>query len=65
MCYSSLRGWWWWKKKKRAQMRRNLAGGFPGSSDGKESACNVGDPGSIPGPGKILWRKAWQPTPVF
>ena len=30
--------------------------GFPGGSDGKESACNVGDPGSIPGsvrsPGK-------------
>ena len=22
--------------------------GFPGSSDGKESACNAGDPGSIP-----------------
>ena len=21
--------------------------GFPGSSDGKESACNVGDPGSV------------------
>ena len=26
--------------------------GFPGDSDGKESACNVGDPGSIPGLGK-------------
>ena len=25
--------------------------GFPGSSAGKESACNAGDPGSIPGPG--------------
>ena len=23
--------------------------GFPGSSAGKESACNVGNPGSIPG----------------
>ena len=22
--------------------------GFPGVSDGKESACNAGDPGSIP-----------------
>ena len=22
---------------------------FPGGSDGKESACNAGDPGSIPG----------------
>ena len=26
--------------------------GFPGGSDGKASACNAGDPGSIPGPGK-------------
>ena len=25
--------------------------GFPGGSDGKESACNVGDLGSIPGLG--------------
>ena len=24
-------------------------GGFPGSSAGKESACNAGDPSSIPG----------------
>ena len=22
--------------------------GFPGGSDGKESACNAGDPGSVP-----------------
>ena len=26
--------------------------GFPGSSDGKESPCNAGDPGSIPGSGR-------------
>ena len=26
--------------------------GFAGSSDGKESACNVGDPGSISGSGR-------------
>ena len=25
--------------------------GFPGDSDGKESACNAGDPGSVPGLG--------------
>ena len=25
---------------------------FPGSSDGKASACNVGDPGLIPGLGR-------------
>ena len=26
--------------------------GFPGGSDGKESACNAGDPGSILGSGR-------------
>ena len=26
--------------------------GFPGNSAGKESACNAGDPGSIPGLGR-------------
>ena len=26
--------------------------GFPGGSDGKESACNVGDTGSIPRSGR-------------
>ena len=29
-----------------------LPQGFPGSSSGKESACNAGDPGSIPGLGR-------------
>ena len=29
-------------------------GGFPGGSDGKESACNAGDLGSILGLGKSL-----------
>ena len=28
--------------------------GFPGSSAGKESACNARDPGSIPGSGRFL-----------
>ena len=36
-----------------------------GGSDGKESTFNAGDPGSIPGVKKILWRRKWQPTPVF
>ena len=26
--------------------------GFPGGSDGKESACNAGDPGSVTGWGR-------------
>ena len=37
---------------------------FPGGSDGKESACNAGDPGLIAGLG-IPWRRKWQSTPVF
>ena len=28
--------------------------GFPGGSDGKESACNAGDLGSVPGLGRSL-----------
>ena len=39
--------------------------GFPGGSEVKASAWNAGDPGLIPSVGKIPWRKAWQPTPVF
>ena len=30
----------------------NGAGGLPGGSDGKESTCNAGDPGSILGSGR-------------
>ena len=37
----------------------------PGGSDRKESACNEGDLGLIPGLGKIPWRRAWPPSPVF
>jgi len=33
-------------------------------SAGKESTCSVGD-GFNPWVGKIPWRRAWQPTPVF
>ena len=39
--------------------------GFPRGSDGKESACNSGEPGFNPWVGKIPWRREWQPTPVF
>ena len=49
--------------------------GFPGGSDGKESACNVGDLGSIsmlersPGEGQathysiLAWRSPWTEEP--
>ena len=39
--------------------------GFPSGSDGKESACNVGDLGSMPGLGRSPWRREWLPTPGF
>ena len=29
-----------------------FSGGFPNSTDGKESTCNAGDPGLIPGSGR-------------
>ena len=31
--------------------------GFPGGSDGKASACNAGDPGSIPGQEELLEKE--------
>ena len=48
---------------------------FPAGSDGKESACNVGDLGSIPGSGRspgegndnplsiLAWRIPWTEEP--
>ena len=42
--------------------------GFPGSSIGKESACQCrrhGRHGFDPWVGKVPWRKKWQPTAVF
>ena len=39
--------------------------GFPGGSDGKESFCNAGDPGLIPGSGRSPWKREWLPTPAF
>jgi len=46
-----------------------VEGGFPGGSNGKESACKAGDLDSIAGfdpwIGKIPWRRAQQPPPVF
>ena len=40
--------------------------GFPGGSDCKESVCSAGSkPGFDPWVEKKLWRRKWQPTPVF
>ena len=38
--------------KSRAQLSNFHLRGFPGSSVGKESTCNAGDPSSIPGSGR-------------
>ena len=41
--------------------------GLPWCSDSKESTCNAGEPGWIPGSGRSPppRRRAWLPTPVF
>ena len=31
----------------------------------KSSPASAGDASSMPAVGKIPWRKAWQPTPIF
>ena len=36
----------------KININTNLLWGFPGSSDGKETACNAGDPSLIPGLGR-------------
>ena len=41
-----------WGRKESDTTERLSLSGFPDSSVGKESACNAGDPGSIPGLGR-------------
>ena len=56
-----------WVRKipwRRDRLPTSVFLGFPGGSDGKESACSAGELGSIPGQEDPL-RRAWQPTPVF
>ena len=38
-----------------------MANGFPGGSGGKESACNAGDPGLIPGSGRSTAERNGNP----
>ena len=46
----------------------SLLSGFPGSSDGKESAYNEGDPGLIPGFGRLvtyfIYSSVYMPVPI-
>ena len=46
-------------------MHSRLVIDFPGGSDGKVSAYNVGDPGLIPGLGRSTGEGKWQPTLVL
>ena len=39
--------------------------GFPGDSDGKESACSAGDPGLIPGSGRSPGEGNGYSLPIF
>ena len=39
--------------------------GFPDSSVGKESACNAGDPGSIPGLGRSMEKGSTTDTSIL
>ena len=39
-----------WKSTEKNNI--DIYQGFPGGSDGQESACNAGDPGLIPGLGR-------------
>ena len=53
-------------KKHTLLPTKTIGVGFPDSSVGKESACNAGDPSSIPGLGRspgegtvLAWRIPW------
>ena len=50
----------WGGLKSSVGLRKGLLCG----SDGKESACNVGDP-SLPWIEKTPWSRKWQLAPVF
>ena len=55
-----------WEKKfgDKIETRKARGLGFPGVSDGKESAYNAGDVGLILGLERFPWKREWQPTPA-
>ena len=60
----------WGRRGKLRTLRSPLrAGGYSGGASlglsGKESACQCRTPGFDLWVRKILWRRAWQPSPVF
>ena len=51
-----------WVRKihwRRDRLLTPVFSGLPCGSAGKESACNVGDLGSIPGSSILAWRSPW------
>jgi len=50
-----------YSKARQDLVPAHLSEGFPGSSVGKESACNVGDPSSIPGSGRSAGEQIGYP----
>ena len=46
-------------------LQLNILMDHAGGSDGKESACNAGEPGLIPGFGRSPGGEKRQPSPVF
>ena len=70
-----VEGWEGSPRGKRYMYTKSGFKGFPGGSDSKESACNVRDPGSIPGSGRspgegngthcsiLAWRISWTEEP--
>ena len=61
-CLNLLSFWFLFSSSSSSKLY--LVSGFPGGSDGKESACSAGDPWFDPWAGKIPWKRKWQPIPV-
>ena len=53
-----------WEKRKKLGVTL-CPEGFPCDSDGKESACNAEDPGSIPGSGRSPGEENGYPLQYF
>ena len=55
-------------KGKECSHLKSLSRSFPGTTSGKKPTCQCRrykKHGFDPWVGKILWRRAWQPAPVF
>ena len=64
-CLSQLFHWWLQYTVNSLKINNFNPPGLPQWFRSKESYCNAGNMGLVPGSGKISWRSTWQPTPVF